>query len=409
MPPPLLLDELWRAAAAAVAAAKPLLVYQIVVSVFVACALVNALSNARAFGRPRPVAPAAAACEDGALCWPALSVLIPARNEAATLRPCVGSLLDQEYPGPLEILVLDDHSEDGTGAVAAELAAGDARVRVLTGGPLLPGWKGKPNALRQLAGAASGELLLLTDADCVFFPGGLTAAVRHRETSGADCLSLLPHLECRSFWEHVVVPLQIFLVFVTLPIRNVTASRNPAFAAANGAFLLLPSAAYAALGGHQAVKGEMAEDIKFAQHVKRQGKRLVYGDGSRVYSVRMYESLRGIWDGFSKNLFPAMGKSLPILGVWSLFLLTTQVLPFGFVLGALATGDASLPFFWLPLAHVLIALAIRIALSLRFGQSLWAAATHPLGWLITLAIGVNSAYLALSGRGHSWKGRVYET
>ena len=399
MPPPTL-DELLRAIRSTVI--TPLLVYQIAVSVFVAFSLVNAVIDWFTFRRPSPPPQA-----PGLL--PSLSVLIPARNEEATLEPCVRSLLAQEYPGELEILVLNDHSEDGTGRVAAGLAAADRRVRVLEGGPLLPGWKGKPNALRQLAPLAGGELLLLTDADCTFYPGALAAAVRHRDRERADCLSLIPYLECGSFWEHVVVPLQYFLVFATLPVRNVYASRNPAFAAANGAFLLIDAPTYRALGGHEAVKGEMAEDIKFAQHVKRSGRRLVYGDGSRVYAVRMYDSLRGVWEGFSKNLFPAMGKSLPVLGVWSLFLLTTQVLPFVFVLAGLVTGDRSPAAFRLPLAHVAVALAIRVALTVRFRQALWAVVTHPVGWLITLAIGANSAYLAYSGRGHAWKGRVYET
>ena len=153
----------------------------------------------------------------------------------------------------------------------------------------------------------------------------------------------------------------------------------------------------------------MAEDIKFAQHVKRSGRRLVYGDGSRIYAVRMYDSLRGVWDGFSKNLFPAMGKSLAVLVVWGLFLLCTQILPFAFVPVALATGDRSLAGFYLPLAHVLVALVLRVALSIRFRQAVWATVTHPLGWLLTLGIAANSAYLTYSGRGHAWKGRVYET
>jgi chlorobactene glucosyltransferase len=341
--------------------------------------------------------------------FPSLSVLVPARDEEATLDACVRSLLAQDYPGRLEVVVLDDHSTDRTGEIARALAGQDERVRVLDGGPLAPGWKGKPNAIRQMAAAATGEMLLLTDADCTFFPGALASAVRHREKVRADCLSLMPSLECRTFWEHVVVPLQYVLVFATLPVRNVYASKNPAFAAANGAFLLIDAATYAALGGHEAVRGEMAEDIKFAQHVKRSGRRMVYGDGSRVYGVRMYTSLRGIWDGFSKNLFPAMGKSLPVLVVWSLFLLTTQILPFGFVALALATGDRSAAGFWLPLVHVVVALAVRVALSVRFRQAVWAAVTQPLGWLVTLAIGANSAYLAYSRRGHAWKGRVYET
>lgn len=384
----------------------PLLVYQIAASVFVFFALVNAVADWFAFRRPRPVEDTGRDAAASGL--PSLSVLIPARNEEATLGPCVRSLLAQNYPGRLDVLVLNDHSEDATGRVAAELAAADARVRVFDGGPLLPGWKGKPNALRQLAQHATGEMLLLTDADCTFYSGALASAMRHRERVGADCLSLMPYLACGSFWEHVIVPLQYFLVFATLPVRRVYASRNPAFAAANGAFLLLPRATYEELGGHEPVKGEMAEDIKFAQHVKRSGRRLVYGDGSRVYAVRMYHSLRSIWDGFSKNLFPAMGKSLPVLFVWSLFLLCTQVLPWGFVAVALARGDRTLAGWWLPLGHVCVALAIRLALSMRFRQALWAAITHPLGWIITLGIGANSAYLAYSGRGHAWKGRVYQ-
>ena len=228
------------------------------------------------------------------------------------------------------------------------------------------------------------------------------------ERVGADCLSLIPYLECHSLWEHILIPLQYNVVFLTLPIRNVYASPNPAFAAANGAFLLLPAATYTALGGHEAVKGEMAEDIKFAQHVKRSKRRLVYGDGTTTYRVRMYGSLRGIWEGFSKNLFSAMGRSLSVLIIWSLFHLTTQVIPFGLVARALTVGDRSLAGFTLPLLHTVVALGIRIALTFRFGQALWVALlTHPLGWLVTIAIGINSAYLAYSGKGHSWKGRVY--
>jgi chlorobactene glucosyltransferase len=335
--------------------------------------------------------------------------LIPARDEEAVLERCVVSLTAQRYPGTLEILILDDHSTDRTGSIAGRLAASDSRIQTFKGGDLQPGWKGKPNALRQLAAHAAGDLLLLTDADCIFQRGALEASVRFREHRGADCLSLIPYLECRSFWEHVVVPLQYFLVFITLPIRNVYANKNPAFAAANGAFLLLPRALYNEIGGHEPVKAEMAEDIKFAQHVKRRGYRLVYGDGSRIYSVRMYESLRGIWDGFSKNLFPAMGKNLTILLVWAIYLTTTQVLPFIFLGAAILKQDRTPALFWLPLSHVVAALTIRTALSLRFRQQVWAAVTHPVGWIITIAIAFNSAYLTYSRKGHSWKGRVYQT
>jgi chlorobactene glucosyltransferase len=392
--------------------ATPLLVYQIVVSVFVAFTAINAISDWVTFRRPPRLRTTTSKGHRTAKVletWPSISVLIPARDEEAVLERCVTSIAAQHYPGTLEILILDDHSTDKTGSIAERLAAGDDRIQVLKGGDLQPGWKGKPNALRQLAVHAVGDLLLLTDADCIFQQDALEASVLFREQRHADCLSLMPYLECRSFWEHIVVPLQYFLVFITLPIRNVYANKNPAFAAANGAFLLLPRALYDEIGGHEPVKGEMAEDIKFAQHVKRSGYRLVYGDGSRVYSVRMYESLRGIWEGFSKNLFPAMGKNLAILLLWAGFLTTTQILPFAFLGMAVLKQDRSFALFWLPLVHVLTALTIRTALSLRFRQQLWAVVTHPIGWIITIAIGFNSAYLVYSRKGHSWKGRVYQT
>jgi chlorobactene glucosyltransferase len=339
---------------------------------------------------------------------PSLSVLIPARNEEKNIAACVESLCAQDYPGRLEILVLDDGSEDRTGEIVAAIAQQDSRVRVIRGGELLPGWKGKPNALRQLKEVATGELLLLTDADCIFYPGALAGAVRHREKVGADCLSLKPYLECGTFWEHVMLPLQYFLVFAMLPIPCVGGTKNAAFAAANGAFLLLPAKTYDALGGHEAVKGEMAEDVKFAQYVKLRGYKLVYGDGTTTYKVRMYDSLNGIYNGFSKNLFPAMDRSLPVLIGWCLFLITTQVVPFLFVGVSVFHQVRTWDSFWFPFWHVMVAMTLRIALTLRFRQALWAVITHPLGWLITMAIAWNSAYLHYSGKGHSWKGRVYQ-
>ena len=378
----------------------PLLVYQIFVSVFVLYSLFNAAGDWFAFRRPGERTGAPATTQS-------LSVLIPARNEEAVIAACVESLRSQEYSGTLEILVLDDRSDDATGRIISEIAATDPRVRLIGGGELLPGWKGKPNALRQLSAVATGDVLLLTDADCVFYPGALRRAVSLRVETGADVLSLMPYLGCGSFWEHVVIPLQYMLVFATLPVRNVYASPNPAFAAANGAFILLPATTYAELGGHEPVKSEMAEDIRFAQNVKRQGRKLVYGDGSTTYGVRMYSGFREVWDGFSKNVFSAMGNSVPVVTVWSLFLLLTQVFPFLFLGTALASGNRAPAVFWFPLAHVGVALCIRLALTFRFRQAWWAVLTHPVGWLIVIAIAWNSAYLAISGKGHAWKGRVY--
>ncbi len=389
--------------------ATPLLGYQLLVSVFALYSLVNAAADWFAFRRPRtsPLPLDLRLGGGGLPGEPSVSVLIPARNEAAVIAACIVSLQAQDYGGALEIIVLDDRSDDHTGRIVAHIAASDSRVRLLSGGELLRGWKGKPNALRQMAAAATGDILLLTDADCVFYPGAVAGAVHLRIAMDADVLSLMPHLSCGSFWEHVIIPLQYVLVFATLPVRSVWASKNPAFAAANGAFILVSATTYADLGGHEPVKSEMAEDIRFAQHTKRQGRKLVYADGSTTYSVRMYHGFAETWHGFSKNVFSAMGNSVAVVAVWSVFLLLTQVLPFVFLVVALVTGDRTAAGFWLPLCHVVAALAVRAALTYRFRQAWWAVWTQPVGWLLVIAIAWNSAYLAISGRGHSWKGRTY--
>ena len=382
----------------------PLLVYQIAVTVIAAFMLINAALDWFYFRRPRSVS----APKDIA----SVSVLIPARNEEAHIGACIDSLLAQDYPGPLEIIVLDDRSEDGTSAEVQkrqrQAHASRPTLKLMQGGEILPGWKGKPNALRQMATEASGELLLLTDADCVFLPGAIAAAVAFKEETKADSLSLIPFLQCDSFWENVLIPLQYFLIFATLPVRAISETANPAFAASNGAFILISARTYAALGGHSAVRDEMAEDVLFARHVKRSGYRLFYGDGAAVYKVRMYASFQEIWAGFSKNLFSAMGKSVPIVLLWSVFALATQVAPFAFLTVALIRGDHSLAGFALPLMQCLVALGIRAALAVRFQNALWATLTHPLGWFVFTGIALRSAYLGISGKGHAWKGRVYQ-
>ena len=404
------MSEFWRHLFAAPGAdSAPLLVYQIAVTFLAVLTLLNALGDWFAFQRPEDKS------GTKTLALPSLSVLIPARNEALNIAACVESLLNQNYRSALEILVLDDRSDDATGDIVQKIidslpaseAEFDRTVRLVHGGEVWTGWKGKPNALRQLAAAANGDLLLLTDADCIFEPGAMAAAAAHREKVGADCLSLIPHLECNTFWENLIIPLQYFVIFATLPVRNIYANPNPAFAAANGAFILIPAAIYAAIGGHEAVKGEMAEDVLFARYIKRSHLRLVYGDGTRTYRVRMYNSLREIWDGFSKNLFSAMGRSLAIVSLWCAFVLTTQILPFVFFAIALMTGNRSVAGFTLPLIQVGVALLIRIALAARFRLAFWAVPLHPLGWIIFLCIALNSAYLGLSGKGYTWKGRVY--
>ncbi len=336
---------------------------------------------------------------------PLVSILVPARDEAANIAACVRGLLAQDYSA-FELIVLDDGSSDGTGAILAELAAADPRLRVLIGGPLLPGWLGKPNACRQLAEAAGGDLLLITDADVRHAPALLGQAVAAQQALGVGLLSIFPRQITRTWGERLIVPLmQHFAVYGLLPLPAMQRLRTPAFAAANGQFLLFSRAAYLACGGHSTVGGLVLEDVALARAVKRAGYPIALADGGDAITCRMYQGWAEVWAGFSKNLFAFFNRSLPFLAVAILVALVLWVVPVGGMMGAaLGIGSFTPLVAWLCLAQYGTAVAARLLLIARFGGRPLDAFLHPIGVLLLLLIALNSARLARRG-GVAWKGR----
>jgi chlorobactene glucosyltransferase len=378
---------------------SPAYLYQASVAAFTVLLLGNSLLNAWSFRKPR-----AFVATGGDQILPLISILVPARNEERSIAACVESLLAMNYPN-FEVLVLDDHSTDETYPILCRLRDRDPRLRVLVGAELLEGWYGKPNACWQLAQAARGEYLLMTDADCEFAPDTLLLALGAITANHADVISLSPDLVCESFWERLIIPLQYMIIFAFLPSYMIRHSRHHWFAAAHGAFFFLRRETYFDLDGHRAVRQELAEDIKFAQHVKKSGKTLWYGDGSRAYSVRMYHNLAEIWSGFSKNAFPAFDKNLPLFTSTLMMLALVFVLPPIFAFWGWAHGR---DWAWLPLFVYLSMVGMRLCLSARFRQDgILEALLHPFAWAAVIGIGINSARLALSKHGATWKGRAY--
>jgi len=373
--------------------------YQAAVALFALGLAGTALLNFRFFRKPRALVSVSGDAE-----LPFISILVPARDEEANIEACVRSLLSLNYPH-FEVLVLDDRSADDTYAILCRLRDQDGRLRVLIGAELPDGWYGKPFACWQMAQAAQGQFLLLTDADCNFAPDALLLALGAAREYQADLVSLVPDLRAEGFWERLIIPLQYFIIFSFLPTFLIRKTAHPWFAAANGAFLFLSRETYFAVDGHRAVRQQLAEDIKFAQHVKRQGKSLWYGDGSRTYGVRMYQGLPEIWAGFSKNLFPAFSKNLLLLVGVMLLLLNVFVLPplwavWGWINGA--------TWAWQPVAAFLLMAGVRLGLTARFGRDSGEyALLNPLAWGMVIGIAAHSAFQSLSGRGNIWKGRIY--
>ncbi len=234
---------------------------------------------------------------------PSVSVLVPARDEERSIETCVRSLLAQDYPSPLEVIVLDDGSTDATRAIVDRLAAEDSRLRVLEGAPLPPGWLGKPWACRQLADAASGEMLLFTDADTVHGGHALAAGVANASAEDADMLAGVPHIETVTFAEELILPAVPWSTATIVPLPLAYRLRWPGLSTAIGQYMLFRRSAYDAIGGHAAVRGEVLEDVMLARLTKAAGYRWRMADLTDVVSTRMYRSLREIVRGLGRTLF----------------------------------------------------------------------------------------------------------
>ncbi len=235
---------------------------------------------------------------------PKVSVVVPARNEAACLAACLASLVEQEGV-EAEIIVVDDHSTDATAALAGSFAG----VQVLAADPLADGWCGKQNALATGARYAGGEWLLFTDADTVHLPGSLARALQEAEQHQAALLSYSPAQEMRTLWELAVLPLVFAELAGTYRPRDVCDPNSPV-AAANGQYLLIRRDAYDAVGGHATVRASLLEDVELARLVKRSGRRLRFRFGGDAVRTRMYRTFRELCEGWTKNLallFPHAG------------------------------------------------------------------------------------------------------
>jgi chlorobactene glucosyltransferase len=348
---------------------------------------------------------------------PTVSLLIPARNEAAVIGATVKALLNQRSPInhhllPYEILILDDHSTDGTAQIAmaaAQTAAGTdmPQVRVIEGQDLPQGWGGKNWACHQLAQAALGDVLIFTDADVQWANGALSALLRHAEHTRADLLTVWPTQHTITWGERLVVPLMAFVVVGYLPSLAVHHLPFSVFAAGNGQCMLFRREAYQRVGGHAAVKGAIVEDIRLAQHTKSHGLRLRMADGAGLIACRMYTDWQEVRDGYAKNIRAGYGDSFIALGLatvfhWALFLWPWLWLLFGWL--------APHPLY--PLApSLLIALGIGVrALSAVITQQrIGDALLLPISVLLMTRIAAQSAYWHWRYGGPRWKGRTITT
>ena len=246
-----------------------------------------------------------------------VSILIPARNEAHRIGPTIASLVNQDCDAIIEIVVLDDQSTDDTAAVVQEAAAGDPRVRVVSGQPLPEGWLGKPWACEQLGRIATGSVLMFTDADVVFEPHAVTATVSTMRDADLALLSPYPRQIAITWAERLVQPMVTWSWATALPVRVAERSLRPSLSAANGQFIVVDREAYRAAGGHASVMNAVIEDILLLRAVKNAGYRGVAANGSELASCRMYSSAEDVINGYTKSLWFAFGTKSGAVGAVS--------------------------------------------------------------------------------------------
>lgn len=336
-----------------------------------AVATVHCLVNAALLRRPAGPATAEPARVD----LSAVSILLPVRDEAHQVGPCLRSLLAQNVS---EILVLDDGSVDGTAEVVRRVAGDDPRCRLLTGTEPPAGWLGKPHACQRLADAAdpAHDLLVFVDADVVLAPGAVAAAVELMHATGLDLVCPYPRQLTGSVGERVVQPLLQWSWLTFLPLRLAETSPRPSLAAANGQFLLVRREVYRRAGGHGAVRADVLEDIALLRAVKRVGGHGGVVEGSRLASCRMYDGWAELTDGYAKSLWSAFGTPTGAVGAVG-FLALLYVLPAVAALRGSRIG----------LAGYLAGVAGRMVAARRTGGRAWPdPLAHPLsvgavGWL----------------------------
>jgi chlorobactene glucosyltransferase len=377
--------------------------YLVVAGAVAAAFLTNLIVNLLVFPRVRGRAGAGAtASPDDAP--PLVSILVPARNEAHNIARCVRSLLAQDWPRR-EIIVLDDHSTDGTGEVLARLRSEHPELQVLPGEPLPAGWLGKNWACAQLARRATGEWLLFTDADTEHAPQTLAAAMDLARQRRADLLTLWPRQIARTWSEKLVLPWLHLLLLGFLPLLLVNRWRHPSLAAACGQFMLWRRRAYEHTGGHEAVRASIVEDVVLARRVIAAGKTLINADGTDAVQTRMYQSFRELREGFTKNLYTGFGQS-PLLMLSFLGLLAGLFIAPWFLAGLLLGAGSPLAAGALGVVGINLASATLVVR--RFKHSAWGAAGALPGTILVGLLGINSWWRTASRRGVSWKGRAYQ-
>jgi hypothetical protein len=383
------------------------------------CALVPAVMFAvnLHYYREPPPAPAAATLQ-------AVSILIPARNEAAAIGPALEAAL-QTRGIAYEIVVMDDNSTDETAAVVQSIAANHPQIRLAQAPPLPGNWNGKQHACWALANAARNPILCFVDADVRLGPECVARMVHFLENNNTSLVSGFPRQLTGTTLEWLLLPLIHFVLLGFLPIVRMRRGTDPAFAAGCGQFLMVRADHYFACGGHTQIRNTMHDGLRLPKLFRQSGYRTDLADITAHATCRMYTNASQVWSGLAKNATEGIADPARIVPV-SIVLFLGQILPalflgaliltfifVGPVLGAfgmdvhLTNPTLFHPWFFWTSAAVLCAFLPRVLSTIRFKQNWRSAALHPIGILTLLLVQWYSLIRKLSGAPIAWRDRTY--
>lgn len=340
--------------------------------------------------------------------WPAVSVIVPARNEAEILPFTLPALLGFFYP-QVEFILVDDNSDDGTAESAAKVAEAQGRpLRVIRGAPPADGWRGKLWALEQGIRASSGEWLLMADADMLFHPELLRNLMRVAQNREVQMVSLIGLLRAETIWDRLLLPAFLFFFHFLYPFHQVRNPRSPTAAAAGGCLLVERSALERA-GGLAAVRQAWIDDVALAAALKRSGARLYLGASVQVQSFRRYGSLRSIWRMVARSAFTQLRDSWLLVAAtlaWIGILFGVPIAGVVVVVSGAIPSDAVATWLSLASSTSISAMIMAYTPALRlYGLHPVRGLTLPLAALLYAAMTLSSALEHSLGNGPQWKGR----
>ncbi len=350
----------------------------------------------------------------------AMSVAIPARNEAENIEACIESVLAGGMTD-VRVLVYDDQSDDGTGAILQRLSSEDERIVVVPTQPMPAGWCGKQHACWCLArhaaameGAHQDDWILFIDADVRIEKDGLARTVHHARSLDGDgklgLISTFPRQITRSLGEAMLVTSIFFILLSYLPFGRMRKTLDPSASAACGQFVLVKHRCYESFGGHESLKSSMHDGVKMPRLARRAGFRTDLFDGADIASCRMYDGFQQAWRGFAKNAYEGLGSLVLLVFLTAMHLVGHIAPPLVLaiaIVDAMRRGEPS----WIAITASAVALGLgilqRLIIAIRQRHTPAAAPLHAVSVLLMTMVQWRSWYLDRTGK-RSWRGRTLE-